>query len=398
MIILPMTGVGTALSVHINYPLSWSLAISLLLAFIPNAQSQTESLIPAAPTLAASSYILEDADSGKILAEHNADEHLEPASLTKIMTVYVAFREIKNDHLAMTDQATISKKARQMGGSRMYIEVNSQVSIHDLLKGIIVQSGNDASVALAEHIAGDEATFAELMNQQAKRLGMSNSSFRNSTGWPDPEHYTTARDMATLTRALIDEYPEYYAWHGIKELTYNNIKQHNRNNLLWRDPSVDGVKTGHTEAAGYCLVASAKRDEMRLVSVVMGTKSTSARANQTQTLLNYGFRFFETYRLYKPDEALTEVRVWKGESKKLALGLPDYLYVTIPRNRYKDLEAAVDVDQKVIAPVEYGQSLGAVNVSLSGNIIATQPLVALKAVPKGNLFRRMYDEALLLME
>lgn len=368
------------------------LSLSFISAIV-NAEGKI--IIPAAPTLAAKAYLLEDYASGRILAEENADEHLAPASLTKIMTVYVAFRELKNGNLALDDQVTVSKKAWRMGGSRMYIEVNHQVSVENLLKGIIIQSGNDASVALAEHIAGDESTFAQLMNQQAERLNMTHTHYINSTGWPSPDHYTTARDLATLTRALIKEFPEHYVWHSTKEFTYNNITQHNRNKLLWRDASVDGVKTGHTDEAGYCLVTSAKRNDMRLISVVMGTESENARANQNQSLLNYGFRFFETHKLYNANEALTEVRVWKGDKKMLTLGLAEDLFVTIPRHHYDELQATMEIDPLIVAPISSGDKLGAVNVDLVGEKIASQPLVALNDVPEGGIFRQLYDKALM---
>ena len=359
------------------------------------ALAEGKILIPAAPNLAATAYLLEDFNSGRILVENNADQPLAPASLTKIMTVYVAFRELENANLALDDQVTISKKAWQMGGSRMYIEVNHQVSVENLLKGIIIQSGNDASVALAEHIAGDESTFAQLMNQQAERLGMKETHYMNSTGWPSPDHYTTARDLATLTRALIKEFPEHYAWHSTKEFTYNNITQHNRNKLLWRDASVDGVKTGHTDEAGYCLVTSAKRNDMRLISVVMGTQSENARANQNQTLLNYGFRFFETHKLYNANEALTEIRVWKGDKKQMFLGLADDLYVTIPRHHYDELQATMEIDPVIVAPVNAGDKLGVVNIDLVDERVASQALVALTDVPEGSIFRQLYDKALM---
>ena len=384
-------------------PNRFCLLFSLGFFILSGSLSQTalaadKILIPASPQVAAKSFFLEDANSGKTLAENNADLKLAPASLTKIMTVYVVFNEIRNGHLSLDEMVTISEKAWKTPGSRMFVEVNKQVSIENLLHGVIIQSGNDASVALAEHVAGDETTFAELMNQHAERMGMKNTHFTNSMGLPDQDHYTSARDMAILTRALIKEFPEYYAWHSQKEFTYNNITQQNRNKLLWRDESVDGVKTGHTEDAGYCLVASAKRNDMRLISVVMGTKSAKARANENQTLLNYGFRFFETHKLYNSNEELTKARIWKGEKSDLSLGLAEALFVTIPRRHYNDLKAEISVDKKISAPVAEGQPLGMVNVTLVGETVAEQPLVALSAVGKGNFFQRIYDEALLLMK
>lgn len=374
------------------------ISVSLLLFLFSHAKANNEILIPAAPSVAAKSYILLDFNSGKVLAEKNADVRLSPASLTKIMTVYVIFRELKNGHLTLDEKVTISKKAWQTPGSRMFVEVNKQVAIEDLLQGVIIQSGNDASVALAEHVAGDEATFAAMMNQHAERLGMTNTHFQNSMGLPSKNHFSTARDLAILTTAVIVEFPDYYRWDSQKEFTYNNITQPNRNKLLWRDKSVDGVKTGYTEDAGYCMVTSALRESMRLISVVMGTASVNARANESQSLLNYGFRFFETHRLYQGQEALSEARIWKGDSKKLAIGLIEDLYVTIPRRHYNDLKAEIKVDSKIIAPVKQGEVFGSVNVSLAGDVIADKPLIALKTVNKGSFAQKLYDEALLLLE
>lgn len=353
---------------------------------------------PGQPELPAKSYLLMDADSGKVLADFSGELQLPPASLTKIMTVYVAFRELSNGNLELDQKAVISEKAWRTGGSRMFVEVNTQVSVEDLLKGIIIQSGNDASVALAEHVAGDESTFAALMNQHAERLGMVNTHFVNSDGLPHKDHYTTAHDLAILTRAMIREFPDYYKWHSVKEFTYNGITQHNRNKLLYRDPTVDGVKTGHTEEAGFCLVASAKREGMRLISVVMGTHSDNARANANQALLNYGFRFFETHRLYEANTPLTETRIWKGETNTLPLGVGNDLFVTIPRRQYNKLKASIEVENKILAPVQQGQTVGNVNVKLGEDDLTQQPLVALKSVAEGSIFQRLYDEALLLIQ
>ncbi len=374
------------------------LFFSLVLATtIVNAED-AEISTPAAPTIAASGFILMSYDSGKVLAENNADVKLAPASLTKIMSVYVVFREISNGHLHLDDLVTISKKAWETPGSRMFVEVGNQVKVEDLLKGVIIQSGNDASVALAEHIAGNETTFADMMNQHAARLGMKNSHFEDSNGLPIENHYTTARDLAILTQALINEFPEYYRWFSQKEFTFNNIVQHNRNQLLSRDETVDGVKTGFTDAAGYCLVASALRNNMRLISVVMGASSPSARANENQNLLNYGFRFFEAHKLYQGNTALSEARVWKGDIKNLSLGLAEDLYVTIPRRHYEDLKALITIDKKIVAPVKEGEKLGTVNVTLKGEVVAEKDLIALKAVEQGNIFRRLYDSAMMMLE
>ena len=369
----------------------------LLICYLTGAQA-ANILIPPAPKIAASSYILMDFNSGKILAEKDADKPLPPASLTKLMTVYVVFRELASGHLSLDEKVTVSKKAWRTPGSRMFIEVGKQVSVEDLLKGVIIQSGNDASVALAEHVAGNESTFAALMNQNAERLGMLNTQFKNSTGLPEEGHYTTAHDLAILAQAIIKEFPEYYQWDAQKEFTYNNITQHNRNKLLWRDKSVDGLKTGHTEEAGYCLVASAKRNDMRLISVVMGTDSENARATESLALLNYGFRFFETRKLYDGQAPIIETRVYKGDQKKLQLGLAEDLYVTVPRRNVQDLKAETVVDNIIIAPVPKGAEKGLLRVTLLDQPVDSKPLIALNEIKKGSLFQRLYDEALLLLE
>jgi D-alanyl-D-alanine carboxypeptidase (penicillin-binding protein 5/6) len=374
--------------------LFFGLLVTLFKANAETAEIQT----PPAPTIAAAAYILQDFHTGKVLAENNADAKLAPASLTKIMTVYVVFRELGNGHLHLEDMATISEKAWKTAGSRMFVELGNQVKVEDLLKGVIIQSGNDASVALAEHVAGNEATFADMMNQHAARLGMTNSHFKNSDGLPMEDHYTSARDLAILTTALIKEFPDWYRWFSQKEFTYNKITQHNRNQLLSRDESVDGVKTGFTDDAGYCLVASALREDMRLISVVLGAKSANARANENQTLLNYGFRFFESHRLYEGKKPLDEARIWKGADKKIPLGLAEDLYATIPRRLYKDLKAVITVDKKITAPVKEGAKLGSVKVSLKDELIADKDLIALKTVDQGNIIQRLSDSVMMMME
>jgi len=354
--------------------------------------------VPAPPTFEASAYLLQDAHSGKILAEKNADDRVEPASITKIMTVYAALHEIAGGTLTLEEEVTISKKAWKMDGSRMFIEVGKRVSVYDLLLGIIVQSGNDASVAIAEHIAGDEATFAALLNRHAARLGMTGTNYTNSTGMHNAEHYTTARDIAIISRALISEFPEQYAWFAQREMPFNGITQPNRNKLLWRDDSVDGIKTGYTSAAGYCLVASARRDGMRLISVVLGAASTGARANHSQAMLSYGFRFFETHRLYEAGKPLTDVRIWKGAQEQLPLGISDDLYLTIPRGRYKQLKVALDVAALIEAPAAPGSEHGTLQVSLEGETLADVPLIAVTDVPEGSLVQRLTDSVLLWFE
>ncbi|MCU7842607.1 MAG: D-alanyl-D-alanine carboxypeptidase [Candidatus Thiodiazotropha sp. (ex Monitilora ramsayi)] len=353
---------------------------------------------PAPPEISASGYLLVDFHSGKVLAEKGADQRLEPASLTKIMTAYTIFRELKEGNLKLEDSVLVSEKAWRTPGSRMFIEVGKRIKAIDLIKGMIIQSGNDACVALAEHIAGSEATFAELMNSHAQRLGMLNTHFVNSTGLPHEDHYTTPGDIAKAAMATIREFPEYYAWYREKSFVFNDIKQHNRNKLLWRDETVDGMKTGHTEAAGYCLVSSALRENMRLVSVVMGTKSEEARAKASQSLLNYGFRFYETHQLYAAGDVLNRARIWKGEKEKLPLGLAQNLNITIPRHQYKNLDAQLEIKPKIMAPVEQGDILGKVDVSLNGESIASVDLIALKRVADGNLWQQIKDSALLWLE
>lgn len=350
---------------------------------------------PSAPSVAAKSYILMDYDSGRILAEENADQKLPPASITKLMTSYVVSHELHAGNIKLEDEVLISEKAWRMQGSRSFMEVNTKVSLESLMRGMIVQSGNDAAVALAEHIAGSEETFAQMMNQYAQQLGMYNTNYMNATGLPDPDHYTTAHDIAILSAALIRDFPEHYEWYSEKEYTYNGITQHNRNKLLWRDNSVDGLKTGHTEEAGFCLAASAKRGDMRLISVVLGTRSENARAQETQKLMNYGFRFFETHQLYKANTGIIYTKVWKGATDQLALGLTKPLSVTVPRGQYDQLEATTNIQQPVIAPVTAGTVLGEVEIRLGDEVVAKQELVALNDVEQGSWWRRLIDEIML---
>jgi len=353
--------------------------------------------VPAPPDVAAKNYLLIDFASGKVLAEKNADAQIEPASITKMMTAYVVYKELNAARLSMDDMVDISEKAWRMGGSRMYLEVNTSVSVHDLLKGLIIQSGNDASVALAEHVAGTETAFVQLMNQYATDLGMTGTNFVNCTGWPDKKHLTTARDIATMAAALIREFPDHYAWYAEKEYTYNSIKQYNRNKLLWRDETVDGIKTGHTESAGYCLVASALRADMRVISVALGTDSKKARASVSQALLNYGFRFYESHTLYGEGEVLSRPRIWKGEFETLTVGLANDLAITIPRGAYDNLDAVMDIDKNIEAPVSKGQQVGEVKVSLNGDVLESVPLVALETIDEGSLFQIAKDYVLRLI-
>ncbi|MBL4711398.1 MAG: D-alanyl-D-alanine carboxypeptidase, partial [Gammaproteobacteria bacterium] len=351
----------------------------------------------APPNVAAKNYLLIDFASGSVLAEKNADVQIEPASITKMMTAYVIYKELDEDRLSMNDIVDISEKAWRMGGSRMYLEVNTRVSVHDLLKGLIVQSGNDASVALAEHVAGTEEAFVQLMNQYAAELGMNNTNFMNSTGWPDKQHLTTARDIAQLAAAIIREFPEHYSWYAEKEYTYNNIKQYNRNKLLWRDNTVDGIKTGHTDSAGFCLVSSAMRADMRVISVVLGTNSKKARASVSQAVLNYGFRFFESHTLYDAGEVMSRPRIWKGEFETLTVGLSEDLAISIPRGSYDELDATMDIDKNIEAPVSKGQQVGMVKISLNDEVLVSVPLVALETVAKGSLFQIAKDYVLRLL-
>jgi D-alanyl-D-alanine carboxypeptidase (penicillin-binding protein 5/6) len=291
---------------------------------------------------------------------------------------------------------TISEKAWRMKGSKMFVEVGKQVSVEELLKGLIIQSGNDASVALAEHVAGSESAFAGYMNHQAQLLGMSNTNFVNATGWPDKDHYSSARDIATLTQAVILEFPESYRYYKEREYTFNKIRQFNRNRLLWRDESVDGVKTGHTEAAGFCLVASARRDEMRLISVVLGTESDKARTQSSQSLLNYGFRFFETHQLYRAEEILKAARVWYGDQEQVNMGVGKDIHITIPRGRYRDLDATMEIDREISAPIARGQQLGRVSIKLDDELILSEDIVAMQAVAAGSFFARAMDRIKLM--
>lgn len=357
----------------------------------PQPRPQVAVPTPAPPQLGASSYILMDFNSGRVLVEHNADQSADIASMTKLMTTYVVFQELASGNVSLTDVVPVSERAWRTGGSRMFIEPSMEVTVEDLLLGIIIQSGNDASVALAEFLAGTEEAFAGVMNFYAGELGMSQSNFMNSTGLPDESHYSTARDMALLSIALIRDFPDYYEWFSQKEFTFNDIRQHNRNNLLWRDPAVDGLKTGHTEAAGYCLAASARRDGMRLVSVVMGSASEQSRASESQSLLNYGFRFFETVQLYRGGEQLTEAQVWKGETEVVGLGIADNLFVTIPRGRYDDLDARIRLQPQLMAPIEEGQELGVISVYLDDDVVTSRPLLALGTVAPAGFFGRAWD-------
>jgi len=363
---------------------------SLLIGQAAVAQ-QAARPVPAAPQLSASSYILVDFDSNRVLVSQTPDDRVAPASITKLMTSYVVFSELRDGNLALDEIITVSEKAWRTGGSRMYIEVNTQVDIESLIKGMVIQSGNDASVALAEHIAGSEAAFADLMNHFSQLMGMTNTNFVNATGLPHEDHYTTAEDVAILSAALIREFPDYYRWYSEREYTYNNIRQHNRNTLLWRDPAVDGLKTGHTEAAGYCLASSAKKDGMRLIAVVLGSSSEQNRTTESQALLNYGFRFFETFQLYQGGDELARPRVWKAAQDDVPLGLGEDLFITIPRGRFNALDAQVKMQSNIVAPLANGQQIGELQVMLDGELVTRRPLLSLIDVPESGFFGRSVD-------
>lgn len=377
--------------------LGYCFIVTLLTLFTLSAYAAPK-VIPKAPSIAAKSYILLDYNSNTVIAQSNADMPVAPASITKVMTAYVIFSELEEGNIQLDDMVTVSKKAWKTPGSRMFIKVNSQVSVEDLLQGMIIQSGNDASVALAEHIAGSEETFAALMNQHAHELGMNKSHFMNSTGLPDPEHKTSAKDLAILARDLIRRFPQYYKWYSTREFTYNNIKQSNRNKLLWRDNSVDGMKTGYTDDAGYCLLSSAKRNNMRLISVVLGTKSANARAQESQKLLNFGFRFYESHIIYPKQKILKKVRIYKGSSEQLPVGVARDLAVTIPRGQYKNLQPSININTPLVAPVSKGQQLGKVEIRLDGKVLSSSPLIALKTIGEGSLWQQAKDSAIMMME
>ncbi|WP_131779707.1 D-alanyl-D-alanine carboxypeptidase family protein [Legionella bozemanae] len=346
---------------------------------------------PAPPVLNAKAYILIDVNSGKIIAEKNSEERLPPASLTKMMTLYVISNALHHEQIHLTDNVRVSRDAWKIGGSRMFIKEGQQVPVEDLLKGIIVDSGNDACIAMAEHVGGTENSFTDLMNQQAQNLGMKNSHFTDSTGLPDPNLYTTAKDLAILGRALIIDFPQYYDWYKQKWFTYNGIRQPNRNRLLWRDNQVDGIKTGHTNEAGFCLVSSAKRDNMRLLAVVLGEPSDSSRADDSEKLLNYGFRFFETHQLYKSGQSISELPLYKGQVDKVSVGLNEDQYITIPTGQYQRLNISTKIPSFVEAPIKKGDKIGDLVVQFDNNVVSTRPLYALQDVESGGFYTRTKD-------
>jgi serine-type D-Ala-D-Ala carboxypeptidase (penicillin-binding protein 5/6) len=360
-----------------------ALALALPLAAFADA--------PPPPPVAARAWLLLDYQSGQTIAAHKADERIEPASLTKLMTAYLVFDALTKKAITPEQTVPVSKRAWKAGGSRMFIEPRKPVTVDELLRGMVVQSGNDATVALAELVGGSEDVFAQMMNREAQRLGLKDTQFTNASGWPEPKHYSTARDLAVLAAALIRDFPDYYTLYSIREFRYNNITQQNRNRLLWLDPNVDGVKTGHTEAAGYCLIASAKRGPRRLLSVVVGANSDGARAQESQKLLNYGFQFFDTVRLYQKGQEVGTLRVWKGTRDELKAGLDRDLDLVLPRSDTQKVKADFVSEQPLVAPVGAGQKVGVVKVTLDGKPLGEYPVIALETVPVAGLVGRAWD-------
>ena len=368
------------------------------LSFSQSANAAAADTAPP-PTLAVKAYLLKDFNSGHVIAAENANMRIEPASLTKIMTAYLSFKALKNGHLQLTQTLPVSETAWKAEGSRMFIEPNKPVTVDELLHGMIIQSGNDATIALAEGIASSETLFSSMMNKEAQRLGMKNTHYMNATGLPDPQHYTTAEDLSILASALIRDFPDQYKrLYSIKEYSYNNITQPNRNRLLWLDPNVDGMKTGHTESAGYCLISSAKRENTRRISVVLGAPTDAARATESQKLLNYGFQFFDTTLVYKKGQNISQLKVWKGSDNLVASTVADDLFLTLPKGEYANVKAMIASTQPLIAPIKKGQVIGSVKFTLDGKTIDQRPLVAAKAVDTAGILGRAWDSIKLLMQ
>jgi D-alanyl-D-alanine carboxypeptidase (penicillin-binding protein 5/6) len=371
---------------------NFALALFLFLHGIAFAADAPRLLPPPpAPDIAAKSYVLMDFRSGQILQSQNADTRVEPASLTKLMTAYLTFTAVKQGRLKLDQALPVSEKAWRTEGSRMFIDPKTPVRVDDLMKGMIVQSGNDACITLAEGIAGSEETFVELMNREAQRLGMANTHFMNATGLPHAQHYSTARDLAVLAAALMRDFPEFYPLYSMKEYTYNKITQPNRNRLLWQDPYVDGMKTGHTESAGFCLISSAKRGDMRLISVVTGTNSDNARTAESQKLLNYGFQFYETYRLYQKGQTVAALPVYKGSSNTVKAGFTRDIYLALPKGYYPQAKVTLVSRQPLLAPLDAGQTVGTLQASVEGKTYATYNLQSLESVSVAGIFGRAWD-------
>ncbi|SFV63923.1 D-alanyl-D-alanine carboxypeptidase [hydrothermal vent metagenome] len=372
------------------------MKILLLLLFLSTQSFAVIYVTPDSPKTNVGAYVLIDSKSGKLLAEKNAHSKMPPASLTKLMTSYIVFNKIREKVVSLDDKVNISQKAFRMRGSRSFLNVGKKIRLEDLIKGMIIQSGNDSAVALAEHIAGSENTFVDLMNRYAQAIGMHDTHFSNSSGLPDEKHYSTAFDLALLSKKIINEFPEFYKWYGQKKFKFNGIEQRNRNRLLWIDNSVDGLKTGHTEKAGYCLVSSAKRIGMRLISVVLNAKSNKARTKETQKILDYGFRFFETQSVGKKDETLAKVDVYKGEKDKVAVGLATQEYITVARGRFKELVFKLKLNGTISAPIKKHQPIGNLEIYLGNNLIKTYPLVTLESIKNGSFFGNIIDSIKLI--
>jgi D-alanyl-D-alanine carboxypeptidase (penicillin-binding protein 5/6) len=376
-----------------------SLAITLATASFANFAYAGAAQIAPPPSLAVKAYLLKDFNNNQTIAQHNASMRVEPASLTKIMTAYLTFKAVKNGHLQLNQTLPTSELAWKAEGSRMFIEPNKPATVDELLHGMIIVSGNDASITLAEGIASTEQQFAQMMNKEAQRLGMKNTHYMNATGLPDPQHYTTAEDLATLAIALIRDFPEEYKrLYSVKEYTYNNIKQANRNRLLWLDPNVDGMKTGHTESAGYCLISTAKRDNTRHIAVILGAPTDTARATESQKLLNYGFQFFDSTLVYKQGQQVSKLKVWKGDTNEIISTVASDLYLTLPKGEYTNVKAVVSSTQPLIAPIKKGQVIGQVKFLLNGKTISERSLVANKSVATAGLFGRAWDSIKLMMQ
>lgn len=348
-----------------------------------------QSMVPQAPTLDLSSYILLEASTNTVLAEFNSDNQIAPASMTKVMSGYVIADQIASGAISLDDQVLISEKAWKTGGSKMFIEAGKRISVKDLLSGIIIQSGNDATIAMAEHVAGSEEGFVDFMNAYAAELGLSNSLFQNSTGFSDPNHFTSAKDLANLTKALINKFPDHYATYREKEFTFGGIRQLNRNKLLWRDDSVDGVKTGHTDSAGFCLISSAKRNDMRLIAVVAGSPSENDRLTASQRLLEYGFRFFATQKLVTKNTKVTSAKVWGGQTSEVSLGSQEDLYLTLPRSEFNNIKANYKFKNNIQAPIEIGQIIGSIEFTSNDRVVLSAPLVAIESVESKGFFGRL---------
>lgn len=368
------------------------------LSFSQSAHAESAQIAPP-PSLAVKAYLLKDFNSGHVIATQNANMRIEPASLTKIMTAYLSFKAVKNGHLQLTQTLPVSEIAWKVEGSKMFIEPNKPVTVDELMHGMIIVSGNDASIALAEGIASTEELFASMMNKEAKRLGMKNTNYVNATGLPDPQHYTTAEDLSILASALIRDFPEdYKRLYSVKEYSYNNIKQPNRNRLLWLDPNVDGMKTGHTESAGYCLISSAKRDNTRRISVILGAPTDAARATESQKLLNYGFQFFDSTPVYKRGQTINQLRVWKGAESLVTSTVANDLYLTLPKGEYANVKAVISSTQPLIAPIKKGQVIGTVKFMLNGKVVEQRSIVAAKAVDTAGILGRAWDSIKLLLQ